>query len=107
MTYTDIVSEMRDLGFPCAYYAFTEAQQLPYVLVVETHNSDLVADNYNYKGLTNLQVELYHNIKHPPSEKLIESRLKELRLPYGKTEVFIDSERLFQVVYEIQLIEQE
>ncbi len=106
MTYADIVGEMRNLGFPCAYYTFSEAQPLPYVIVVETHNSDLVADNHNYKGLVNLQVELYHKVKHPPSEKLIEDRFKELRLPYGKTEAFVDSEKLFQVVYEIQLIEE-
>jgi len=54
-------------------------------VVLYGYSSDVIADNRNYADVGNYQLELYHNIKHPPSEMLIENKLKELRLPYRKS----------------------
>lgn len=104
LSYQDIVAAVRALGFDCAYREFNTPPKPPYCVVIFTHNRDVVADNQNYVDIGNYQVELYHNIKHPPSEKLIQNKLKELRLPYTKAEVFLPEEKLYQVIYEIQLI---
>lgn len=104
MTYSDLIRAIRETGLPCTYSSFADPPPLPYTVVQYAYDSDLIADNQNYAEVGNYQLELYHNVKHPPSEKLVQDKLKELRLPYRKTEVYIDSEKLYQVVYEIQLI---
>lgn len=104
MTYMDLIQAMKDLGFPCAYHHFVTPPELPYTVVLYGYSSDVIADNRNYTDVGNYQLELYHNIKHPPSEMLIENKLKELRLPYRKIETFIESEKLYQVIYQIRLI---
>lgn len=104
MTYLDLMQAMRGLGFPCAYHHFPTAPEPPYTVVLYTYSSDLQADNQNYADVGNYQLELYHNVKHPPSEKLIENKLKELRIPYEKVETYIESERLYQVIYRVRLI---
>ena len=104
MDYRDICSAMRDLGFPCAYGSFNFPPTIPYTVVVFAYDNDIMADNQNYKGVGNYQLEYYNSVKFPPDEILIQNKLKELRLPYTKTEVFLDSEDLYQIVYDIQLI---
>lgn len=103
MTYMDLIEEMEALGFPCVYHSFKNPPPLPYTIVFFTYNNDFIADNYNYQNIGNYQLEYYNSKKYPPDEKKIENRLKELRLPYSKTEVFLESEKMYQVLYEIQL----
>lgn len=104
MTYLDIIDEMEALGFPCTYRSFKSSPPIPFMAVNFAYSNDIMADNHNYKDVGNYQLEYYNSIKYPPDEMKIEDRLKELRLPYTKTEAFLDSEDLYQIVYEIQLI---
>jgi hypothetical protein len=104
MTYMGLIQAMRDLGFPCTYHHFVTPPTPPYTVVLHAYSSDVKADNQNYAEVGNYQLELYHTIKHPPSEKLIEDKLKELRLPYQKTETYLESEELYQIIYQVRLI---
>jgi len=104
MTYMDLIQAMQGAGFPCAYHHFTDPPKPPYTVVLYAYSSDTQADNQNYADVGNYQLELYHTIKHPPSEMLIQNKLKELRLPYQKVESYIESEKLYQVIYRIRLI---
>ena len=104
MTYLDIIAGMTSIGLPCAYYEWDVAPPLPYTLIVHTDNEDLMADNHNYQDVGNYRLELYTAIKHPPTEKKVEQWLKDHRMPYDKTEVFLDSEDMFQIIYEFQII---
>jgi hypothetical protein len=49
-------------------------------------------------------VELYTIKKDLQSETLVQNKLKELELPYSKIETYLDTEKLYQVIYEIRLI---
>src|SRR5690554_5468989 len=104
MTYLDMINEMEALGFPCTYGSFKSSPPIPFTVIQFAYSNDMMADNQNYKEVGNYQLEYYNSIKFPPDEMKIENRLKELRLPYTKTEVFLDSENLYQIVYEIQLM---
>jgi hypothetical protein len=101
----DIIQSMRSLGLDCAYHKFNSPPPLPYTVVLYGTSEDLMADNHNYLDIGNYRLELYTAIKHPPSEKKIEDWLKASRIPYAKFEAFIESEKMFQVVYNIQLME--
>ena len=49
-------------------------------------------------------MELYTDKKDLASEKLVEDKLKEMYLPYYKTETKLETEGMYQIVYEINLI---
>ena len=104
MKQAELYQELKSLGLPVAYGSFKETQTPPFITYQFSYGSDLIADNQNYKEIENFQIELYTAIKHPPIESLVQDKLKELRLPYSKVEVFLDSEDLYQVIYEIQLM---
>jgi len=104
MTQTELYKELKSLGLPIQYHNFTTPPSPPYIVYLFTYSSDLIADNQNYQEISNFQVELYSNKKDLISEKLIEDKFKSLSMPYSKTELYIDSENLFEVLYEIKLI---
>lgn len=104
MTLEEICQALKSIGLPVVYRGFTTPPDPPYLIYLFSYSSDLMADGQNYLEIDNYQIELYTKNKDPATEKLVENKLKELGLPYSKTETFVQSEGLFQLVYDIQLI---
>lgn len=104
MTQAELFQELKSLGLPIIYDSFNGPTTPPFITYLFTYDSDLKADNHNYAEISNFQVELYTRRKDLAAEKLVQDKLKELRLPYAKREFFIESESLRQVIYEVQLI---
>lgn len=109
MTQAELFQALKSIGLPVAYREFKEGPNNPlpnppYLVYLFSYANDMMADNQNYLPIDNFQIELYTNLKHPPTEQLVQNKLRELELPYSKTETYIDSEELFQIIYEIQLI---
>lgn len=108
LTQAELFTALKTLGMPVTYGEFkgtpeNPAPPPPFITYQFAYSGDLMADNQNCIGLDNFQVELYTVKKDPAREKLVQDKLKELLLPYGKTETWLDSENLRQIVYEIQL----
>ncbi len=97
MTYKDIKTLIESIGFPYAYYQFTQqtAQPPPFICYYFDRDDDLVADNTNYQKIANLTIELYTDAKDFTKEQAVESVLNGAGLVYGREETFIDSERLY------------
>lgn len=109
MTQDELFQGLKSIGIPVAYREFISTREHPappppFITYQYSYSSDLIADNQNYKDIAHYQVELYAKQKDLPTEKLVEDKLKQMRLPYNKVEAFLDSEKLLQVVYEISLI---
>lgn len=109
MTQAELYQALKSLGMPVVYSHFdtdpdNPPPSPPYIAYLFIGNDDFIADNVNYKSIDNYQIELYTNKKDLASEKLVEDKLKELELPFTKLEAWIDSEELFQVLYQIQLV---
>ncbi len=103
MTYRDLIREIQSLGFPCAFESFEKPPKIPYTVLVYGFDSGFIADNQTYRNAEHWQLEYYSEIKHPPTEKLIEQKLGELRLPFEKSGTRIPEENLYQIVYDIKL----
>ncbi|MDI9479520.1 MAG: hypothetical protein QM229_01800, partial [Bacillota bacterium] len=65
------------------------------------YSSNFGADNKVHKEIPNYQVELYTKTKDPAAEALIEGLFDDNDIYWEKTETFIESEGLYQVLYEI------
>lgn len=104
MTQAELYQELSKIGYPLAYSHFSEYQETPYMIYLFSYSSDLIADNRNYKEISNFSIELYTDIKDLAAEKKVEDKLKELELSYYKSETWIESEKVFQILYEVQII---
>lgn len=104
MTQGELQSALKSLGYPVAYSAFQTAAAPPFITYQFAYSSDFIADNINYVDIGNFQVELYTVKKDLIAEKKVQDKLKELQLPYSKYETWINDEKLYQIIYEIQLI---
>lgn len=109
MTQAELYQALKSIGLPVAYGEFIDtpenpAPSPPFITYQYAYSGDMIADNQNYLEAAFYQIELYTDKKDPATEKLVENKLKELRLPYSKIETWLDSENLRQVIYEVQLI---
>lgn len=109
MTQEELLQALKSIGLPVAYSHFLDSPENPappppFITYQFAYSNDFMADGVNYLQISNFQVELYTDKKDLTSEALVQNKLKELGLPYSKIESWVDSEKLFQVTYEIQLI---
>lgn len=92
---------LKTTGVPVAYHHFTSPPSPPYVVYLFSYSSNFGADNKVYEAQKNFQVELYTKAKDLASEKLIEDLFDANDIYWEKTETYIESEGLYQVLYEI------
>lgn len=92
---------LKTTGLPVAYHHFVSPPAPPYIVYLFSYSSNFGADNRVYNKQSNYQVELYTAKKDPVSEKLIEDLFDEHDIYWEKTETYIESEGLYQVLYEI------
>ena len=92
---------LKSTGLPVAYHHFVSPPAPPYIVYLFSYSSNFGADNRVYSQQPNYQVELYTTEKDPVSEKLIEDLFDEHDIYWEKTETYIESEDLYQVLYEI------
>ena len=92
---------LKSTGLPVAYHHFTSPPTPPYIVYLFSYSSNFGADNKVYDAEKNFQVELYTTNKDPTSEALIEGLFDANDIYWDKTETYIESEGLYQVLYEI------
>ncbi|MBQ4435247.1 MAG: hypothetical protein II879_04050, partial [Clostridia bacterium] len=62
------------------------------------------ADGTVYLKVRNVNVELYTDLKDPELETRLETVLDRHGIFYEKTEVWIDTERLYEVLYSTEVL---
>lgn len=107
---TKQVSEMiKSMGFPYAYYQFdinpkNPAPEPPFICFYYPNADDLKADNINYARINALIIELYTDDKDFNAEAAVEMALAFNEIPYDKTETYIDSQKMFQITYTMEVV---
>lgn len=104
MTQAELYQALKSIGYPVAYGSFSSPVTPPFITYQFAYSNDMMADNVNYVPIENFQIELYTTKKDLVTEQKVQDKLKDLGLPYRKFEAYLDSEKLFQIVYEIQII---
>lgn len=106
MTYKEIADMIESIGLPFAYYQFPEGtgQAPPFVVFFYSQTDDQYADNTNYQRIVNLNIELYTSEKDFTTEALVEEKISANGLSYYKEESYIDSEKMWQIAYEMEVI---
>lgn len=104
MTQAELYQALKSIGYPVAYGSFSRPVTPPFITYQFAYSNDMIADNHNYVDIGNFQVELYTTKKDLAAEKKVQDKLKELGLPYRKLETYLDEEKMFQILYEIQIL---
>ena len=106
MTYDDISSMINSTRIENAYYQYPEgeAPELPYILFYYPQRDDFQADDKNYAKVPQLNIELYTKEKDFVTEKVIEDLLEANGLTYDKEEQYIESEKMYEVLYTMEVI---
>ena len=106
MKRSEIYTQLNTVGIPVAYHHFAEGsgQQPPFICFYYDSNDDLMADNSNYRRIDSLTVELYTDNKDFPLEESTEAVLSNAGMPWTKEEDYIDSEKMYMIVYTTEVM---
>ena len=104
MTYEEIAQMIESIGLPYAYYQFPDdTQQAPPFICFLYDYDDIYADDSNYVKRVVLTVELYTDTKNIPLESAVEAVFDANELPWSKAATYIDSERMWQTSYSMEV----
>lgn len=106
MTREEVYEMVQKIGLPCAYYEFPQGteQAPPFVVWFFATDTDVKADNSNYCDKEVLAIELYTRTRDFDQEKAVEDVLSSHGFSYSKEPTFIESERIWQIAYESEVI---
>ena len=104
MTYSEIVGMLEETGLPAAYDHFSEGESPdpPFICFLFPGSDNFSADGKVYMKIRNVNVELYTDIKDPELEQTLETVLDRHGIFYQKTEVWIEDEKLYEVLYQFE-----
>lgn len=102
-----IVELLTVLGIPFAYDHFAEGEspEPPFICYLFPGSDNFGADGKVYYKINNVNIELYTDKKDPSVEQELEDALDAASIFYDKTEVWIDSEKLYEVLYQFEMEE--
>lgn len=106
MTHKQVAQMVASIGIPYAYYQFPDGtgQQPPFICFFYPNNNDVLADNSNYQKVEHLAIELYTDNKDFALEASVEAVLNLNGLVYTRDEEYLNNERMFEVVYETDVV---
>ena len=97
-----ILSEMQ---IPFAYHHFAEGEAVepPFICYLLPGSNNFAADGKVYHKINEVHIELYTDLKDLAVEQQVEDVLDEHEIFYNKSEVWIKSEKLYEVLYSFEM----
>ena len=100
-----LLSILDSIGIPYAYDHFAEGEspEPPFLCYLLPGSDNFSADGKVYHKISEVRLELYTDYKDLASEQKVEDTLDAEGLFYNKTETWIDSEKLYEVLYSFDM----
>lgn len=100
-----ILSILNALGIPFAYdhFAQGESPDPPFICYLIPGTNNFSADGVAYYKINQYNIELYTDLKDLSLERKIEEALDEASIFYNKSETWIESESLYEVLYTFEM----
>lgn len=100
----DVLSILAEIGLPFAYHHFAEGESPdpPFICYLTPGSDNFAADGKVYYKIDEYHIELYTDRKDPELEDSVEAVLDGHGVFYDKSEVWIESEQLYEVMYSFQ-----
>ena len=101
----DLVKLLEETGIPFAYDHFAEGESPnpPFFCYLLPQSDNFSADGKVYLKVSSVNIELYTDSKDLAVEQTLEAVLDTHGIFYDKTEVWIESEKLYEVLYSFEM----
>lgn len=105
MTIQEIEQMLDETEIPHRYHHFEEAGAIepPFITYVLPEWSYVAADGKTYIKIMKLDLELYTDSKDEAIEERVELVLDDRSIRYQKSESWIESENMYEVLYEMEV----
>lgn len=105
MTHQEVMIMLAEMNLPYAYDHFVEGESPdpPFLVFLYPGSNHFAADGKVYFKVNRLNIELYTDKKDVELEETVEAVLDRHGNFYGKSEVWIESENLYEVLYQMEV----
>jgi hypothetical protein len=100
----ELINIIKEMGIPFAYDHFAEGEspEPPFICYLVPGSDNFAADGKVYHKINEVHIELYTDVKDPTLENSVETVMDSHDIFYNKTEVWIESEKLYEVLYSFE-----
>lgn len=101
----EIVKILEETGLPFAYDHFVEGEcpDPPFICYLVPNSDNFAADGKVYYKINETHIELYTDCKDLSAEQKLEDVLDANGIYYEKSEVWIEAEKLYEVLYTFEM----
>ena len=105
MTIENLVEMLQELKIPFAYDHFAEGEspEPPFICYLIPGSDNFAADGKVYFKMNEVRIEMYTDFKDLDLESRVESVLDGHEIYYNKSETWIQSEKLYEVMYSFEM----
>ena len=105
MTIENLVEMLQEIKIPFAYDHFAEGEspEPPFICYLLPGSNNFAADGKVYFRINQVRIELYTDSKDLAVERKVEMVMDESGIFYNKSEVWIQSEKLYEVLYSFEV----
>lgn len=105
MTHQEVMAMLTEMNILFAYDHFVEGEspEPPFLVFLYPGSNHFAADGRVYFKVNRLNIELYTDKKDVELEETVEAVLDRHGIFYGKSEVWIESENLYEVLYQMEV----
>ncbi len=96
----ELLQILSETQIPFAYHHFAEGElpEPPFICYLLPGSNNFSADGKVYYKINEVHIELYTNLKDLAVEQQLEDVLDEHGIFYNKSETWIESEKLYEVL---------
>lgn len=101
----ELVKMIAEMGISFAYDHFAEGEspEPPFICYLLSNSDHFSADGRVYHKISKIQIELYTDKKDLSVEEKVTAVLDGHGIFYNQMEVWIDSEKLYEVVFSFEI----
>jgi len=103
VTYQELEQLLAPLGIPFTFHHWERPPKMPYGVYFDDYTDNFAADSIAYVVIRHFNIEIYVRQRDSALESRLEAILTEAELYWDKDSSYIDSERFYQVAYEIEV----
>lgn len=100
-----LLEMLKEMQIPFAYDHFAEGEspEPPFICYLLPGSNNFPADGTAYFKVNQIHIELYTDVKDLAVEQMVEAVLDKYGIFYDRTETWIESEKLYEVLYYFEL----
>ena len=101
----ELLQILNETQIPFAYHHFAEGEspEPPFICYLLPGSNNFSADGKVYYKINEVHIELYTDLKDLAVEQQLEDVLDEHGIFYNKSETWIESEKLYEVLFTFEM----